>query len=137
MENEAIREPYANYEYYLDDYNGREVDKTTFAKNVRWATALVDEITFGRVRKLDDVPDCVKDAVCCAVEKYSSYQKIRNQNLTSETNDDYHVTYAAAGKQEEMRSEVIADIKMYLSGTGLTYRGWSRKYDDKSGYYDF
>ena len=137
MENGAIREPYASYEYYSNEYKGRELDKTAFDKNVRWATALADEITFGRVRKLKEIPDCVKDAVCCATEKYSAYQNLRNQKLVSEDNDDYRVTYAAAGKQEELRAEIITDIKMYLSGTGLTYRGRSRRYDNESGYHHF
>ena len=103
----------------------------------KWATALIDTITFGRIRSLEVIPDCVKDAICCAVEKYSTYQKLRNQELKSESNDGYSVSYADAGKESDMRQEVIADMKIYLSGTGLTYRGRSRKYDYKPGHHYF
>ena len=45
-----------------------------------------------RIRSLEVIPDCVKDAICCAVEKYSTYQKLRNQELKSESNDGYSVS---------------------------------------------
>lgn len=139
MPQEAIREPYVDYDYYYyyKDDRGTEVSKTTFEQNLKWATALIDTITFGRIRSLEVIPDCVKDAICCAVEKYSTYQKLRNQELKSESNDGYSVSYADAGKESDMRQEVIADMKIYLSGTGLTYRGRSRKYDYKPGHHYF
>ncbi|WP_119298682.1 head-tail connector protein [Mediterraneibacter butyricigenes] len=106
------------------------MDEKTFGENLKWATALVDMVTFGRVKRLEEIPDCVKDAACCAVEKYTDYQKLRAQELKSESNDGYSVTYSDAGKESDMRQDVISDIKTYLSGTGLTYRGRSKKYDD-------
>lgn len=135
MYDEAIRSSYVDYDYYSGDYNGTKVDRTTFMQNLKWATALIDTITFGRIKKLETVPDCVKDAICCAVEKYSEYQKLRNQELKSESNDGYSVSYADAGKETDMRQEVIADMKIYLSDTGLTYRGRSRKYDNQPGHH--
>ena len=137
MSDEAIQKPYVDYDYYSKDYRGTEASKTTFEQNLKWATALIDTITFGRIRSLEVIPDCVKDAICCAVEKYSTYQKLRNQELKSESNDGYSVSYADAGKESDMRQEVIADMKIYLSGTGLTYRGRSRKYDYKPGHHYF
>ena len=137
MSDKAIRKPYADYNYYSMEYRGTEVSKTAFEQNLKWATALIDTITFGRLRSLEVIPDCVKDAICCAVEKYSAYQKLRNQELKSESNDGYSVSYADAGNKTDMRQEVIADMKIYLSGTGLTYRGRSRQYDYKSGHHHF
>ena len=98
MSDEAIQKPYVDYDYYSKDYRGTEASKTTFEQNLKWATALIDTITFGRIRSLEVIPDCVKDAICCAVEKYSTYQKLRNQELKSESNDGYSVSYADAGK---------------------------------------
>lgn len=137
MSDEAIRAPYADYTYYQNEYRGTKVDEKTFGENLKWATALVDMVTFGRIERLEEIPDCVKDAVCCAVEKYADYQKLRAQELKSESNDGYSVTYSDAGKESDMRQEVIADMKIYLSGTGLTYRGRSRKYDYKPEHHYF
>lgn len=137
MSDEAIRGSYVDYDYYSTEYKGTKVDRTTFIQNLKWATALIDTITFGRIKKLGAVPDCVKDAICCAVEKYSDFQKLRNQELKSESNDGYSVSYADAGKETDMRQEVIADMKIYLSDTGLTYRGRSRKYDYQPGHHYF
>lgn len=136
MSNEAIREPYVDFKYYSSEYRGAKVDKTTFDQNLTWVTALIDMITFGRIRRLETVPDCVKDAICCGVEKYSAYQKLKDQELKSESIDGYSVSYADSGKATDIRQEVITDMKTYLSGTGLTYRGRSRRYDNEPGHYD-
>ena len=29
-------------------------------ENLKWATALVDMVTFGRIERLEEIPDCVK-----------------------------------------------------------------------------
>ena len=132
MPQEAIREPYVDYDYYSNEYMGN-LDLIRFSQNLKWATALIDEITYGRIVKLDSIPDCVKDAV----EKYDQYKQLKDQKLKSESNDGYAVSYADAEKMSAVRSEIIADMKMYLAGTGLIYRGRSRKYDNKPGHHGF
>lgn len=136
MSQEAVREPYVDYDYYSNEYMGN-LDLTRFSRNLKWATALIDEITYGRIAKLDSIPDCVKDAVCSAVEKYDQYKQLKDQKLKSESNDGYAVSYADAEKMSAVRLEIIADMKMYLAGTGLIYRGRSRKYDNKPGHHGF
>ena len=64
MSDEAIQKPYVDYDYYSKDYRGTEASKTTFEQNLKWATALIDTITFGRIGSLEVIPDCVKDAIC-------------------------------------------------------------------------
>ena len=46
MSDEAIRKSYVDYDYYSKDYRGTETSKTTFEQNLKWATALIDTITF-------------------------------------------------------------------------------------------
>lgn len=118
-----------DYEWYKTQYFGNLVDETAFNRNIIWATALLDQITFWRLKQIENVPDCVKDALCSAVEKMVLFRKRKEQDLASESNDGYSVSYASAGRLDELKSEVVSDMRTYLSGTGLLYRGWSRVYD--------
>ena len=123
MSQEAIPGLYATYEYYTDSYKGESLSPGDFDRHAKWATALVDQMTFGRIKDLPEVPDCVRDAVCCAAEHRYSYQSKSDQELKSESNDGYSVSYADAGKKSDFMENVMADIRTYLSGTGLLFRG--------------
>ena len=62
MSQEAVREPYVDYDYYSNEYMGN-LDLTRFSRNLKWATALIDEITYGRIAKLDSIPDSRSDGL--------------------------------------------------------------------------
>lgn len=130
MENEAIPKPYVDYQYYKANAGG--LSETEFEKGLLWATALIDQITFGRLKHLDMIPDSVKNALCCVIDRFAKYQKSQERDLRSESNDGYSVSYSDEKKLDDLRLDAIKDAKMYLSGTGLTYRGRSRIYDSNT-----
>ena len=134
MDNEAVREPYATYGYYTEQYKGTRLDGEEFAGAILWASALVDQMTFDRVRNLEEIPDCVKDASCSAAERYVKYWKLSGREIKSENNDGYSVSYADSGTAEQLEADCRNDVRMYLSGTGLLFKGRSRRYDRKPGY---
>ena len=121
---------YADYTYYTKVYLGTEITAEKFGPNVFAASALVDQMTFGRVQRLAVIPDQVKRAVCAAAEcLYRSAEK-SGREIASETNDGYSVTYNTAGSsQKESVADAVGKIKIYLSPTGLLYRGFSEQYD--------
>lgn len=130
MSNKAIREPYADFTYYHEEYGGAQIKPEDFARSIKYATAFVDRVTFGRIRKLSTVPDFVKDATCAAAERFDLFRKRSDQDIKSESNDGYSVSYQDAGTREGMEKDALESVKMYLSGSGLLYRGRSRKYDN-------
>lgn len=146
------KSPYVDYEYYKDTYHGTRISQEDFPQFEVGAEAFVNLVTFGRIRRLDEVPDCVKLAICAAAESVHEYMASRrgmesssssssstggNTPVKSESNDGYsvtYITYADAVSDSACQNSMLLKVRMYLGGTGLMYRGWSKKYDCQCGH---
>ena len=124
------KSPYVDYQYYRDTFHGSAMTEAEFPNAEIEAEAFVNAVTFGRLRRLDKIPDCVKDAICSAADVMGEYSKGMESDISSESNDGYSVTYKAALKSEECEKSMKAKGKRHLSGTGLMYGGRSRIYDN-------
>ena len=124
------KSPYVDYQYYRDTFHGSAMTEAEFPNAEIEAEAFVNAVTFGRLRRLDKIPDCVKDAICSAADVMGEYSKGMESYISSESNDGYSVTYKAALKSEECEKSMKAKVKRHLSGTGLMYGGRSRIYDN-------
>lgn len=131
MSQEATNGSYVDYKYYTDTYGGKKIGAAEFPSVSRWATALVDQMTFGRILNLPSIPDCVKDAVCSAADRYYDYKVKASLEIKSESNDGYSVSYVDSGKEEDAIKGAKSDVRIYLANTGLLFRGRSRLYDNK------
>ena len=149
---------YADYAYYQDSYFGDKLTENEFMKYSKWAAAVIDEMTFGRLKRFETIPDCVKDALCEATEKYGMMKKLgdalersslatmdaasRRGYMKSESNDGYSISYsegtdmpakAASAVSGATEADVVGsiqrDIRTYLANTGLLYRGFSCEFD--------
>ena len=116
-------QPYADYSYYSDNYFGNRIIKEEFPRYARWASALIDRITSGRVRRLKEIPICVKDAMCVVAEICYLQKQKDGRAKKSENNDGYSVSYADVETEDNMLRKAAADIRTYLAGTSLLYRG--------------
>lgn len=125
------RSPYVDYNYYHDTYSGKLIDADSFSHAEKEAEAYMDAITFGRVRRLDEIPECVKDAICSAAEIMHQYLDGRMSPAKSESNDGYSITYADAMTDARCQSSMKIAMRRHLANTGLMYRGWSKRYDEK------
>lgn len=130
MPEKDPKSPYVDYQYYRDTFHGSAMTEAEFPNAEIEAEAFVNAITFGRLRRLDKVPDCVKDAICSAADIMGEYSKGMESDISSESNDGYSVTYKATLKSEECEKSMKAKVKRHLSGTGLMYGGRSRIYDN-------
>lgn len=113
---------YATYDYYQNIYCGT-MTEDEFRRHIRSASAYLDQITFGRVGALaegDPLQSRVADA-CCAVAEASLLNQ-RGGNVVSESNDGISKTYAGVGQKTDMQ-RMYESAALYLSGTGLLYRG--------------
>lgn len=124
------KSPYVDYQYYRDTFHGSAMTEAEFPNAEIEAEAFVNAVTFGRLRRLDKIPGCVKDAICSAADVMGEYSKGMESDISSESNDGYSVTYKAALKSEECEKSMKAKVKRHLSGTGLMYGGRSRIYDN-------
>lgn len=131
MTEKDPRSPYVDYPYYWDVFHGSFISEAEFPNAEIEAEAFVNAVTFGRLRRLDKIPDCVKDAICSAADVMGEYLKYRDSNKASENNDGYSVTFREALKMEECEKSMKAKVKRHLSGTGLMYGGKSKIYDNE------
>ena len=122
-------ERYADYEFYVEVYGGRSIPEEDFPSAVRKASAYLDQITFGRIRK--PYPDEVKYAVCELAEIQHRFNKTAGEGareVKSENNDGYSVTYVTEGTDGEspdvvLHRKMYAAAKVWLGNTGLLYLG--------------
>lgn len=129
------RAPYVDFDYYLQTFCG-SMDEISFGRALIEAQAFIDTITFGRIARLDVIPDCVKNAVCAVAEEINRRDESREtvgakKGVKAESNHNVSVTYADVISDEECRKNMLSKARMYLSGTGLLYRGFSRQYDGR------
>ena len=124
---------YADYAYYTKNYLGTEITAGKFGPNMLAASALIDQLTFGRIHRLDTVPESVKRAACAAAECLYQNEVRAEREITSESKDGYSVTYSTGGTQKDATANAVAKIRSFLASTGLLYRGFSRQYDFKDG----
>lgn len=125
------RSPYVDFNYYHDSYHGNLIKADVFQIVELEAEAYINAITFGRIQRLDVVPDCVKNAICAAAEAMHEYLNSRKSSVKSESNDGYSITYADAVGETECRGNMRSRAGSHLANTGLTYKGWSKKYDEQ------
>lgn len=118
---------------YTKNYLGTEITAEKFGPNIFAASALIDRLTFGRIQRLDVVPESVKIAACAAAECLYQNEVRATREIMSENNDGYSVTYATGGTQKDATANAVAKIRSFLAPTGLLYRGFSKQYDFKDG----
>lgn len=127
---------YVSFEYYNKTFCGNEIPENVFNNACIWATSKVNQMTFGRLKKLKEIPDCVKNAICDLVQKYAAQKKKAEALAKSESNDGYSITYVEPSADVSFDADANRCIKMYLSGTGLLYPGTSPIYDLEDGEQD-
>lgn len=123
---EAITKPYVAFDYYsgADGYMGKEIkDEETFKRLVKRVTPILDKITFDRVKKMEVIPECVKDALCAMCETYAGLMVTgEERKVVAENNDGFSQTFKEYD-EKAIRTQVINAGKEYLANTGLLYKG--------------
>ena len=104
---------YADYAYYTKNYLGTEITAEKFGPNMLAASALIDQLTFGRIHRLDTVPESVKRAACAAAECLYQNEVRAEREITSESNDGYSVTYSTGGTQKDATANAVAKIRTW------------------------
>ena len=114
---------YADYNFYVNEYQGRRLSMDEFQKYILPASAHVRRITFGRADLHKDVEE-VKLATCSVCDTLDEINKstINGQQIASENNDGYSVSYVnESGKSSAQifLQKVYAAAEIYLSTTDL------------------
>ena len=132
---------YASYEYYNSEYMGAPMSEEEYSRAAKKAGQYLDYYTMGRAKDSKGL-EALSMACCALAEQYfeidtllnKARESAQNEIITkkkSETVGSYSVTYqsaeevskAAYERAEELKKKLPEIVKLYLSGTGLLYRG--------------
>lgn len=110
---------YADYTYYANIYKGSKVPENAWENTARQASAYLDQITYGRLKRGAQVTEDVKSAVCVAAETiywYDSAPAAQNPGISSENVDGYSVNYTSQSAVSSQRSKALRQaVNLYLS----------------------
>lgn len=123
-------EPYADYEFYIEKYNGKAISEENFAVASLHASQFIRYVT---MKRSDDYHgDKLKYATCAVAEAYNSAFHLSSDNssrgeIKSENTDGYSVSYAVQSNDGEtaealFKRKAYDDVKYWLAGTGLLDR---------------
>lgn len=113
---------YATFEYYESDYRGTAIkDQEEFDNAMVEAEAYINHITMGRIT---EVSTAVKNACCAVAEVIYKQDRDEEATISSESVGNHSRSYTTSKKTEEQReAEKRRKAALYLSRTGLLYRG--------------
>lgn len=135
---------YADYEYYINTYMGTAIQAAEFPRLALRASSFLDYYTQGRAARAAGL-DAVKMACCALAEQYQAIDAANalmqkslafslssgGGELQSQTVGSWSRTYRSGGESaaqasasaKAARDGLVDAANMYLSQTGLLYRG--------------
>lgn len=122
---------YIDLTYYNWNGGKADMDDAAFSRNEFRARKLVDRLTQGRIKKMAQVPEAVKQLMVelVTLESTQGAETVNGQRVTSFSNDGYSETYATPLTGEQVKEIECDLISEYLSeetddeGTPLLYLG--------------
>lgn len=115
---------YVDFDYYQNVFKGKLItDEDSFDRMAIDASFFLNESTLGRIS--EPIIDEVKLVSCAVAEiTYKEFLQDNEDQIASESVGPHSVSYVKKIKTtEEYSKEKLKIVKMYLSGTGLMYRG--------------
>lgn len=115
---------YVDFDYYQKVFKGKLItDEDSFDRMAIEASFFLNESTLGRIS--EPIIDEVKMASCAVAEiTHKEYLQNNEDQIASESVGPHSISYVKKIKTtEEYTKEKQNVIRMYLSGTGLMYRG--------------
>lgn len=116
-----------NFEFYQKEYKGT-LSEDIFNRLCERAHAVLCRITFRRVEKLDRFDDDIRRKImlaeCAVLDKVNIMEEMPEPGVSSKSVGRMSVSYEASATSDAARLQQCADAAaLYLSGTGLMYRG--------------
>ncbi len=121
---------YADYTYYVTSYLGTAIAESSFPALALRASAVIDQITFGRAT-VDFAANtnvaAIKNAMCAVAEELQRQDSNAGvDGIVSESQGQYSVSYAVSSnrtKTSEQKQHAAA--KVWLANTGLLFAGFA------------
>jgi hypothetical protein len=122
--------PYLTYDEYIS-LGFPEIDQTEFEKLLKKAEDVLDSVTrsFYRFHDIEtDIPfrrDKFKKALACQIEYFHDIGAISTHEINNPLSVQIGRTQISTGEANQKKTNTIVapDVFLYLSETGLLYRG--------------
>lgn len=130
---------YADFTYYATSFLGTAIAESDFPRLALRASAVIDQLTFGRASvdfAAEDNVVAIKNAMCAIADEI---QAIADEGITgviqSETIGQNSVTYVTGSTQTYTDMQrYLNGAYLYLANTGLLFSGFNT--GEYSGYAD-
>lgn len=119
---------YADYEFYTTEFLGTAIAEADFPALALRASAVIDQITFGRAASASDSADAtaIANATCAVAEELQRQAKSGDADgIVSESQGRYSVSYAAhSSKTKSNLAKLQNAATPWLANTYLTFAGF-------------
>jgi hypothetical protein len=118
---------YADYMYYATGFLGTAIAESDFPALAKKASAVLDQLTFGRSVTDTEYPTQIKDAMCAIAEEMHAIENSDgSEYVTSESEGSYSVSFAAEKAESRTDMQRYLDAaRLWLANTSLLYAGFS------------
>ena len=118
---------YADFTYYSATYLGTTIAEADFPRLALRASAVIDQITFGRAATDTTNTTAIKNAMCAVAEEIQTQDAAGNvDGITSESQGRYSVSYGSnSSKTKSNQSKLEDAAKVWLANTFLLFGGFN------------
>ena len=118
---------YADFTYYEDTFLGTTIAEADFPRLALRASAVIDQITFGRAATDTDNETAIKNAMCAVAEEIQTQESAGSvDGITSESQGRYSVSYGSnSSKTKSSQSKLEDAAKVWLANTFLLFPGFN------------
>jgi hypothetical protein len=118
---------YADYTYYTGTFLGTAITSADFAALALRATAVIDQITFGRATDDTDNETAIKNAMCAIAEELQRQDASGSlDGISSESQGQYSVSFFEHSQRAKSNQSKLENVaKLWLANTFLLFGGFN------------
>lgn len=120
---------YADFTFYSTQYFGTAIAESAFSQLALRASAVIDQITFGRAATETVVANttAIKNAMCAVAEELQRQDASNGADgIASESQGRYSVSYLAnSNRSKSNQSKLQSAASVWLANTYLMFAGFN------------
>lgn len=118
---------YADYAFYTTQYFGTAIAESAFPQLALRASAVIDQITFGRAADDTDNETAIKNAMCAIAEELKAQDATNGADgIQSESQGQYSVSYFEhSSRARSSQAKLQSAASVWLANTGLMFAGFN------------
>jgi hypothetical protein len=118
---------YADYQFYATQYLGTAIAESDFPQLALKASAVLDQLTFGRAAGNTEYPTQIKNAMCAIAEELQQQSLSGGADgIASESQGQYSVSYVAGSNRSlSNRAKLFNVAALWLQSTYLMFGGFN------------